>query len=83
MASKKRERKTPAPSGPPASGVWDRIASPRTVFLGLAVAVLLFYFKPLFSSSACIHWDAVDVQYSAQNYLSEMLHAGKLPQWTP
>ena len=83
MASKKRERKTLAPSGPPASGVWDRLASPHTISLGLAVAVLLFYFKPLFSSSASIQWDAVDVQYSAQNYLSEMLHAGKLPQWTP
>src|ERR1017187_8352319 len=56
MASKKRERKTLAPSGPPASGVWDRLASPHTISLGLAVAVLPFYFKPLFSSSVVIQW---------------------------
>ena len=83
MASKKRERKAPAPSAPAASDIWDRLASPRAIFLGLAAAVLLFYFQPLFSSNASIQWDAVDVQYSAQNYLSEMLHAGKLPFWTP
>src|ERR1039457_3786717 len=83
MASKKRERKTLAPSGPPASGVWTVLATTHTISLGLAFPVLLFYFKPLFSSSASIQWDAVDVQYSAQNYLSEMLHAGKLPHWTP
>jgi Bacterial membrane protein YfhO len=83
MASKKRERKEPAPSGAPASNTWDWLASPRTIILGLAAAVLLFYFKPLFSGNATIQWDAVDVQYSAQNHLSEMLHSGKLPQWTP
>ena len=83
MASKKRERKVPAPSVSPASNIWDRLASPRTIFLGLAAAVLLFYFKPLFSGNASIQWDAVDVQYSAQNHLSEMLRTGKLPQWTP
>jgi hypothetical protein len=83
MASKKRERKDPAPSGPRAADTWERLASPRTILLGLAAAVLLFYFKPLFSSNASIQWDAVDVQYSAQNHLSEMLRAGKLPQWTP
>jgi hypothetical protein len=85
MASKKRGGKwdRPSPSAPPSSGIWDRLANPRTVFLGLAAAVLLFYFKPLFSANASIQWDAVDVQYSAQNHLSEMLRAGRLPQWTP
>jgi len=86
MASRKRQRKWDGPSPSVVShtsGFWDRLAGPRTVFLGLAAAVLLFYFKPLFSGNASIQWDAVDVQYSAQNYLSEMLHAGKLPHWTP
>src|ERR1035437_4911660 len=86
MASKKRDRKWDRPSPVVvcrSSDIWDRLASPRTVFLGLAAAVLLFYFQPLFSGNASIQWDAVDVQYSAQNYLSEMLHAGKLPHWTP
>ena len=83
MASKKRERKAPAHSAPAAYDNWERLASPRTIFLGLAAAVLLFYFQPLFSANASIQWDAVDFQYSTQNYLSEMLHAGKLPFWTP
>ena len=83
MAFKKHGRKEPAPPGPPASGIWDRLAGPRVIFLGLAAAVLLFYFQPLFSPNASIQWDAVDVQYSAQNHLSEMLRSGKLPQWTP
>jgi hypothetical protein len=83
MASKKHDRKVPAPSGPAASVMWDRLASPRAILVGLAAAVLLFYFQPLFSSNASIQWDAVDVQYSAQNHLSEMLHSGKLPHWTP
>ena len=83
MASKKHDRKVPAPSGPPALVIGDRLASPGAIFLGLAAAVLLFYFQPLFSANASIQWDAVDVQYSAQNHLSEMLHSGKLPHWTP
>jgi len=86
MASKKRDRKWDRPSPIVvcrSSAIWDRLASPRTISLGLAAAVLLFYFQPLFSGNASIQWDAVDVQYSAQNYLSEMLHAGKLPHWTP
>jgi len=83
MASKKRDRKDPAPSVAPASEVWDRLATPRTILFGLAAAVLLFYFKPLFSSNASIQWDAVDVQYSAQNHFSEMVRAGRLPRWTP
>jgi hypothetical protein len=83
MASKKHDRKAPAPSGGPSTGIWDRLGNPRTVFLGFTAAVLLFYFQPLFSANASIQWDAVDVQYSAQNYLSEMLHSGRLPHWTP
>ena len=83
MPSKKQGKKAPTPSGPPDNGIWDRLASPRTVFLGFAAAVLLFYLQPLFSANASIQWDAVDVQYSAQNYLSEMLRSGHLPHWTP
>jgi hypothetical protein len=81
--SKKHVRTAPAPSAPHSLAVWDRLSSPRTVFLGFAAVVLLFYFQPLFSANASIQWDAVDVQYSPQNYLSQMLHSGHLPQWTP
>src|SRR6185295_12092752 len=62
--------------------VWERLAQPRIILAGFAVAVLLFYFQPLFSPNASIQWDAADMQYSPQNYLSQMLHAGRLPHWT-
>ncbi|WP_321470641.1 YfhO family protein [uncultured Paludibaculum sp.] len=45
--------------------------------------VLMFYAVPLFSSSASIQWDAVDVHYSAQKYFADNLLTGKLPFWTP
>src|SRR5689334_3720723 len=84
MASKKRGRKTDAVAGAAAARfAWERLAEPKVIFAGLAVAVLLFYFEPLFSSAASIQWDAVDVQYSPQKYLADMLHSGKLPFWTP
>ena len=84
MASKKRERKERAASGAAgAATIRERLANPRAVIPGLAVCTLLFYFQPLFATNATIQWDAVDVQYSAQNYLAQMLHAGKLPHWTP
>jgi Bacterial membrane protein YfhO len=48
-----------------------------------ALAVLVYYFKPLFDAGSSIQWDAVDVHYSTQKYFSDMLRAGKLPLWTP
>jgi len=45
--------------------------------------VLCFHAAPLFSPSASIQWDAVDVHYSAQRYFSDNLLAGHLPHWTP
>lgn len=49
----------------------------------LACAVFIFYLTPLFSSTASIQWDAVDVHLSAQRYFSNQLHSGHLPFWTP
>jgi Bacterial membrane protein YfhO len=89
MASHKRARKveaTPvavADSSSSEQSWWEQLAQPRVIFGGLALAVLLFYYQPLFSSAASIQWDAADVQYSPQKYLSEMLHTGKAPFWTP
>jgi hypothetical protein len=80
MASKKRPAKAPVSAAP---SFWERLVQPRFIFAGFALAVLLFYGQPLFSSAASIQWDAVDVTYSAQKYLSELLHSGKLPFWTP
>jgi Bacterial membrane protein YfhO len=53
------------------------------VWLAFGVATLLFYFAPLFSSNASIHWDLADVTYPVQRYFAESIHAGKLPFWTP
>ncbi len=49
----------------------------------LFVAVGLFYWKPITAPEAHIQWDAVDIHYSAQRYLSEHVRAGHLPFWTP
>src|SRR5690348_6077605 len=86
MPTKSRARKprpvaTPAPKSGPAP--WERLSSARVVFPAFALAVLLFYAKPLFDSAASIQWDAADEFYPAQRYFSDMLHAGKLPFWTP
>ncbi len=53
------------------------------VWPAFAIATVLFYFAPLFSSTASIHWDLADVSYPAQKYFAQSLHAGKLPHWTP
>jgi hypothetical protein len=50
---------------------------------GLAVAVLVFYWVPLTADQASIHWDAVDVHYSAWKYFADTIWTGKLPSWTP
>jgi hypothetical protein len=84
MASRKRGRTVEATPGVvAASSGWEALTQPRIIFAGFALAVLLFYYQPLFSAAASIQWDAVDVQYSPQKYLSDMLRAGKAPFWTP
>jgi hypothetical protein len=47
----------------------------------LVVLVCLFNLPRLLGGS--VQFDAVDVHYSAQRYLSDELHAGRLPFWTP
>src|SRR5215831_123798 len=55
----------------------------RYLWPAFALATILFYFAPLFSSNATIHWDLVDVAYPAQKYAAQMFGAGKLPHWSP
>jgi hypothetical protein len=55
----------------------------RYLWPAFVLATILFYFAPLFSSSATIHWDLVDVAYPAQKYAAQMFAAGKLPHWSP
>jgi hypothetical protein len=49
--------------------------------LALALMVGLFYAPYLLTGTA--QWDAIEVHYSAQRYLSEAIRAGRLPFWTP
>ena len=47
----------------------------------LAVMVCIFYTPQLVAGT--VQFDGLDVHYSAQRYLSDELHAGRLPFWTP
>jgi hypothetical protein len=49
------------------------------VLLGLLVCV---YYTPQLAIGTVQH-DGVDVHYSSQRYLTEALHSGRLPFWTP
>jgi hypothetical protein len=54
--------------------------------LGPAILVamtLACYWVPMTSSQTSIQWDAADQFQVAQNYLSQELHAGRIPFWTP
>jgi hypothetical protein len=81
MGSKRPARKQQL--DPTRPSPWGRVAQPRVIFSALALATLLFYWQPLFSSATSIQWDAVDVQYSPQKHLADSLHEGKLPFWSP
>ena len=83
MPAKARPRKTRRSEAAPQPSLLQRLDSNRTVILGFAVAVLVFYWKPLFDSGVSIQWDAVDVHYSSQKYFSDFLRSGKFPFWTP
>src|SRR5258707_12059327 len=48
----------------------------------LAAGVLVFFAARLTSGDASIHWDAADEFQPFQNYISEELHAGRIPFWT-
>jgi len=85
MSSGKRAAKgrTATPPVDAPRSIWDWLASDRVIIAGFALAVLLFYFKPLVNEGVSIQWDAVDVQYSPQKYLADSVRVGKLPFWTP
>jgi Bacterial membrane protein YfhO len=60
-----------------------RVGPVRLTLACFALAVLIYYFTPLFVSDASIQWDAVDVHYTSQKYFADSLRAGELPFWTP
>jgi hypothetical protein len=49
--------------------------------LALAAIVVLYNLPQLLTGT--LQFDGVDVHYASQRYLSDELHAGRLPFWTP
>jgi hypothetical protein len=49
----------------------------------LLAMTLVCYWQPMTSSETSILWDAADYFQVIQNYLSEELHAGRIPFWSP
>ena len=47
----------------------------------LAAIVVIYYVPQLIFGT--VQFDGVDVHYASQRYLSDELHAGRLPFWTP
>ena len=49
----------------------------------LVAMTLICYWTPMTSASTSILWDAADQFQPMQNYLSQELHAGRMPFWSP
>jgi len=49
----------------------------------LLVVTLLCFWTPMTSDNTSILWDAADYYQVVQNYLSQELHAGRIPFWSP
>jgi hypothetical protein len=59
----------------------DAPGSALRSLVALAAIVCLYHLPQLLTGT--VQFDGVDVHYSAQRYLSDELHAGRLPFWTP
>jgi len=51
--------------------------------LFLLAMTLVCYWQPMTSSETSILWDAADYFQVIQNYLSQEIHAGRIPFWSP
>ena len=80
--SRKKTRVSPAQPG---QKLEKKIADRWRVLgpLILLVMTLICYWEPMTSSATSILWDAADYFQVIQNYLSEELHAGRIPFWSP
>ena len=76
--SRRQPRAAAAPT-PERATDWWRVLGP----LILVVVTLACYWAPMTSSQTSILWDAADYYQVVQNYLSQELHAGRMPFWTP
>jgi hypothetical protein len=65
----------------PQKKTWDRwpVIGP----LILLAMTLICYWTPMTSPETSILWDAADYFQVIQNYLSQELHAGRFPLWSP
>ena len=77
-ASKKKFRTPVAVAPQPTVDRWPVIGPAILIAMALAC-----YWVPMTSSQASIQWDAADQFQVLQNYLSQELHAGRIPFWTP
>jgi hypothetical protein len=80
--SKKKTRVSPAqPGQQPEKKITNRwpILGP----LILLAMTLVCYWTPMTSGGTSILWDAADYYQVVQNYVSQELHAGRIPFWSP
>src|SRR6185436_5976826 len=78
------EPQPPAPT--PAPAVAETGSRDIWPFLGPAILVIVTlacYWVPMTSNNTSIMWDAADFHRPVQDYLSQELHAGRSPFWTP
>src|ERR1017187_5929393 len=72
------EPAAPAPGAAATRGM-HRLAAHAAI----AACVMVFYWVPMTSSSASIQWEAADLHYPMQRYLSDRLSPRRFPFWTP
>jgi hypothetical protein len=77
--SKSRKQKQPREEPQPGKPLDERITGALVLFL----VTLSCYWMPMTSDATSILWDAADYYRVVQNYLSEELHAGRIPFWSP
>jgi hypothetical protein len=79
--SRKKTRVSPQAENRPTKTTVDRwpIFGP----LILLAMTLVCYWTPMTSGGTSILWDAADYYQVVQNYLSQELHAGRIPFWSP
>jgi hypothetical protein len=84
MAKVSRKQTRVSPSQPPKQ--IEKKSVDRWPVLGpliLLVVTLLCFWTPMTSDGTSILWDAADYYQVVQNYLSQELHAGRIPFWSP
>jgi hypothetical protein len=79
MSKRSRHARTAAPAATPAPADRWPLLAPGILF-GVA---LICYWVQLTSAKVSILWDAADFFLPIQNYLSQELHAGRIPFWSP